>query len=367
MIKHWRRCSFATFAALAVLFASPVRAFSALGAWRINADGVLELRTTPNVNLTASFDAGGGNRGPRLWIDFPGTPTRPRNIAGAGPIRQVRIGAPEPGITRLVIEFLPGTQLDPTQLKLEGVDNNNWKLQLPNQLGGFIAFGEGNVDRVDPVMPMPVPGYKPGESQLSPRLPLRTMQASDLPQVNRGRFRIVIDPGHGGPDPGAVGIGGNQEKDVVLEISLQVAELLRSKGVEALLTRSGDIDVDLPPRVQLANSSGADAFVSIHANALSMSRPDVNGLETFYFQSLQGRNLASAIHASLLKTVRRTDRGVKEGRFYVIKATRMPSTLVEVGFLTGSDDAADMMDPAHRRQLSLAIVAGILDYLRLEG
>ena len=229
MIKHWRRCSFATFAALAVLFASPVRAFSALGAWRINADGVLELRTTPNVNLTASFDAGGGNRGPRLWIDFPGTPTRPRNIAGAGPIKQVRIGAPEPGITRLVIEFLPGTQLDPTQLKLEGVDSNNWKLQLPNQLGEFIAFGEGNVDRVDPVVPMPLPGYKPGETQLSPRPPLRTMQASDLPQVNRGRFRIVIDPGHGGPDPGAVGIGGNQEKDVVLEISLQVAELLRSR------------------------------------------------------------------------------------------------------------------------------------------
>ena len=93
----------------------------------------------------------------------------------------------------------------------------------------------------------------------------------------------------------------------------------------------------------------------------------MNGLETFYFQSLQGRNLASAIHASLLKTVRRTDRGVKEGRFYVIKATRMPSSLVEVGFLTGSDDAADMIDPAHRRQLSLAIAAGILDYLRLEG
>ena len=59
MIRQWRRCSFATFVALAVLFASPVRAFSALGAWRINADGVLELRTTPNVNLTAFFDAGG--------------------------------------------------------------------------------------------------------------------------------------------------------------------------------------------------------------------------------------------------------------------------------------------------------------------
>ena len=68
-----------------------------------------------------------------------------------------------------------------------------------------------------------------------------------------------------------------------------------------------------------------------------------------------------------MQTIRRTDRGVKEGRFYVIRATRMPSTLVEVGFLTGADDAADLMDPAHRRQISLAIAAGILDYLRLVG
>jgi N-acetylmuramoyl-L-alanine amidase len=178
---------------------------------------------------------------------------------------------------------------------------------------------------------------------------------------------VVIDPGHGGPDPGAIGIGSTQEKDVVLEISQQVAELLRGRGVDVLLTRTGDIDVDLPPRAQLANGSGADVFVSIHANALSMSRPDVNGLETFYFQSQQGRSLAAAIHNSIMGTVRREDRGVREARFYVIRATRMPSSLVEVGFLTGADDAPDLMDPAHRRQLALAISAGILDYLRLAG
>jgi N-acetylmuramoyl-L-alanine amidase len=364
MVDHWRRRGAAAVSALLIMAAAPVRAFSALGAWRINADGLLELRTSPYTNLKASFDAGGGDRGPRLWIDLPGTPSRPRNISGSGVIRQVRIGAPEPGITRFVIEFVPGVQLDPSQLKLVGVGRDSWKLQFPNLQGGFVSFGEGNVDRVDPVVPSLIPGVEP---QPSPRLPLRTLRTSDLPQVNRGRFRVVIDPGHGGPDPGAIGIGGTQEKDVVLEISLQVAELLRSRGVEALLTRNGDIDVDLPPRVQFANSSGADAFVSIHANALSMSRPDVNGLETFYFQSLQGRNLANSIHASLLQTVRRIDRGVKEGRFYVIRATRMPSTLVEVGFLTGADDAADLVDPAHRRQIALAIAVGILDYLRLAG
>ena len=356
----WRLGLLASAAVVVVATTPPARAFSALGAWRINADGVLELRTTPYANLTASFDAGGGNRGPRLWIDLPGSPARPRNIAGAGVIRQVRIGGPEPGITRLVIEFMPGVQIDPSQLKLIGTDKDSWRLQLPNQQAGYVALGEGNVERIDPVQ-------APAETQVAPRQPIRPLRPTDLAQVTRGRFRIVIDPGHGGPDPGAVGIGGTQEKDVVLEISQQVAELLRSRGVDVLLTRNGDIDVDLPPRAQLANNSGADAFVSIHANALSMARPDVNGLETFYYQSLQGKNLASSIHSALMQTIRRTDRGVKEGRFYVIRATRMPSTLVEVGFLTGADDAADLMDPAHRRQISLAIAAGILDYLRLVG
>ena len=75
------------------------------------------------------------------------------------------------------------------------------------------------------------------------------MDPSGLPTVTRGRYTIVIDPGHGGPDPGAVGIGGLRETDVVLDVSLQVAALLRARGVDVLLTRTGDVDVDLPPRV----------------------------------------------------------------------------------------------------------------------
>jgi N-acetylmuramoyl-L-alanine amidase len=106
---------------------------------------------------------------------------------------------------------------------------------------------------------------------------------SGLPTVARNRYRIVIDPGHGGPDPGAIGIGGLRETDVVLDVSLQVADLLRARGVDVRLTRTREVDVDLPPRVSLANRSGATAFVSIHANALSMNRPDVNGIETFFF------------------------------------------------------------------------------------
>ena len=74
----WRLGLLASAAVVVVATTPPARAFSALGAWRINADGVLELRTTPFANLTASFDAGGANRGPRLWIDLPGSPARPR-------------------------------------------------------------------------------------------------------------------------------------------------------------------------------------------------------------------------------------------------------------------------------------------------
>ncbi|MGB0277313.1 MAG: N-acetylmuramoyl-L-alanine amidase family protein, partial [Prochlorococcaceae cyanobacterium] len=90
-------------------------------------------------------------------------------------------------------------------------------------------------------------------------------------------------------------------------------------------------------------------------------------LETFYFQSFQGKKLSSLIHDSILRTVRRKDRGVKEARFYVIRRTNSPASLVELGFLTGTADAADLADPAHRRQLALAIAVGILNYLRVAG
>ena len=99
------------------------------------------------------------------------------------------------------------------------------------------------------------------------------VNAAGLPDVPRGRYRVVIDPGHGGPDPGAVGIRGIREAEIVLDISLQVARLLEAKGVQVTLTRTAEVDVDLPPRVALANRLGATAFVSIHANAISMSRP----------------------------------------------------------------------------------------------
>jgi N-acetylmuramoyl-L-alanine amidase len=172
----------------------------------------------------------------------------------------------------------------------------------------------------------------------------------------------VVDPGHGGPDPGAVGIGGLREKDIVLDISTQVASLLERQGVQAVLTRSNDIDLDLEPRVQMAEQAQATVFVSIHANSIDMSRPDVNGLETYYHNS--GADLARAIHSSVLEGTGMNDRGVRTARFYVLRRTSMPSVLVEVGFVTGRDDAARLSNPSYRSQMAAAIARGILQYIQ---
>lgn len=205
-------------------------------------------------------------------------------------------------------------------------------------------------ETVEPAPTAPVPSSTP-----TPLPPLRPQQ----------RPIVVVDPGHGGPDPGAVGIGGIYEKDIVLDISLQVASLLENQGIQAILTRQTDMDLGLQPRVDLANRARANLFVSIHANAISMSRPEVNGIETYHVAgSREGQRLAEHIQRQLLASTGMRDRGVKRARFYVLVRTAMPAVLVEVGFVTGQEDALRLSDPATRTQMAQAIVQGILDYLQ---
>ncbi len=192
-----------------------------------------------------------------------------------------------------------------------------------------------------------------------PRFPL----PNRLPRRD-GRLMIVIDPGHGGPtDLGGVGIGGLREKDIVLPMSLEVAQILEQNNIQVVMTRKTDRDLDLPPRSELANRVGADLFVSIHANAISMSRPDVNGLETFYYQS--GRSLAQYIQNSMLEAFpTMNNRGVKRARFHVLRHTKMPAVLVEVGFVTGNYDSRILADPRQRSRMAQAIARGILRYVQ---
>ena len=186
---------------------------------------------------------------------------------------------------------------------------------------------------------------------------------SSLPSIiPNGRIVVAIDPGHGGNDPGAVGIGGIQEADIVLAIGRQVARLLEQSGVQAVLTRSDDTEIDLQPRVDTAEQVNANLFVSIHANSMGMERPDVNGLETYYYSS--GAALAQTIQNSMVSSLGMENRGVKQARFYVIRNTTMPSVLVETGFVTGSDDAPRLASAAYQTQMATAIARGILQYIQ---
>ena len=339
-----------------VLMALPGRAASALAAWSLGSDGVLQLRTSTGARLNAFFEAGQAGKGPRVWIDFPGELSRPRKLRGSGPVREIRLGKPNPGATRLVIEFQPGVDLDPGQLRLVGTSPDRWKLMFEGlATTGLRSIGEGDLNRAS--------SGQWGGVRIKPTQ--TPVNAAGLPNVPRGRYSVVIDPGHGGPDPGAVGIRGIREAEIVLDISLQVARLLEAKGVRVTLTRTSEVDVDLPPRVSLANRLGATAFVSIHANAISMSRPEVNGIETFYFSDPRSARLAAHIQQQVLNVSPGSpNRGVRRGRFFVIRRTTMPSALVETGFVTGNVDSPRLATASHRRRLALAIATGILEYLQ---
>ncbi|PSN16023.1 N-acetylmuramoyl-L-alanine amidase [filamentous cyanobacterium CCT1] len=179
---------------------------------------------------------------------------------------------------------------------------------------------------------------------------------------SRGQVLVMLDPGHGGVDPGAVGIGGLQEKGVVLAVAQHTAAALQAQGIAVQMTRQSDQTVDLQPRATMAETARATVFVSIHANAVNMQRPEVNGLETYYY-SESGQVLATALQRQVLGTMAMNDRGVRQARFLVLRRTSMPAALIEIGFVTGAIDAPKLRDPRWQAQMGQAIAQGIINYL----
>tara|TARA_Y100000589_G_scaffold124579_2_gene118840 strand:+ start:6114 stop:7202 length:1089 start_codon:yes stop_codon:yes gene_type:complete len=341
-------------------FVSPVRSSSALAAWALRSNGVLELRTKPNSKLKAYFQKANRNFGDRFWVDFKGELIKPRVIKGNGPVKEIRLGKPNNGQTRLVVEFNKDKSINPYNLELIGISENKWKIKLASfQKNSFKAISEGLVSNSSP--------------QISKKLNLGSIKginlnSSSLPNVRRNKFYVVIDPGHGGPDTGAIGISGLRETDVVLDVSKTVTRLLSEKGVNVRMTRTKEIDLDLAPRVAIANRTGADIFVSIHANASRGKKRDINGLETFYYSGWRGRLLAQKIQNQILKVSPGSpDRGVRRGRYFVIRKTNMPAVLVEIGFVTGRLDARRLEKSIHRKRVAYAIAKGILEYLQRVG
>jgi len=213
-----------------------------------------------------------------------------------------------------------------------------------------------------PLPPINRPIPRPTTRRPIMTIPRRTSPGIPPSRVPNSRMSVIIDPGHGGKDPGAIGIGGLKEKDVILPISIRVAQILQQNGVQAVLTRNSDFFVSLKGRVDMAERRNAGLFVSIHANSVGLSRPDVSGLEVYYYSS--GYNLANSVRSGILNSVRVRDRGVRKARFYVLRKTSMPAILVETGYVTGREDAPKLASPQYREQMAQGIANGILSYMR---
>ena len=171
-------------------------------------------------------------------------------------------------------------------------------------------------------------------------------------------MRIVIDPGHGGKDPGAVGPSGIKEANINLQVALMVAEKLQKAGLSVKLTRTTDTFVDLQPRCDIANSFGADYFVSIHCN--SAGTPEAKGTETYCYKfGGKGEILAKAIQAELIAATGRANRGVKTANFYVLRQTNMPAALTELAFISNPEEERLLGSPDYQEKCATAIAGGI--------
>jgi N-acetylmuramoyl-L-alanine amidase len=218
--------------------------------------------------------------------------------------------------------------------------------------------------------------------------------------------RIVVDPGHGGKDPGAIGPSGLKEKDVTLKLAKKVAARLREElGAEVILTRDRDVFVPLEQRTAIANAQKADLFVSIHTNAAPSSR--LRGIETYYLNfavdehamrvaalenasssrrmgDLSGilnqilkntkvdesSRLARAVQDALTQSIRGNggkDLGVKQAPFFVLIGAKMPSVLVETSFISNDEEEKMLKDNGYLDQLSSGIVSGLRHYMKDMG
>ena len=193
---------------------------------------------------------------------------------------------------------------------------------------------------------------------------------------------VVIDPGHGGEDPGAV-VNGFREKDVNIQIALKLKSLLEMAGATTVYTRVDDSTLgtsadrrisDLEARLQIANESNGDIFVSIHADSLAdASRTGMvvfYGPESGYLYSntrspeliAQSRNLALTLRDSLRQITQADDRGVRSAPYYILGKINLPAVLAEVGTLTNYTEAIKLNDPSYQQKVAASLYSGILSY-----
>ncbi|TDI96881.1 MAG: N-acetylmuramoyl-L-alanine amidase [Deltaproteobacteria bacterium] len=325
-------------------------------------------RVVVELSGSARYHTGTLEDPARLYIDIDGVwieaPLRePRSSGASAPLRRVRAGQNTLQRARVVMELAEGS-----------VKHHTFHLKQPFRIVTDV-YRAGSASEPTP------------DDDRFDQRPVR---------------RIVLDPGHGGKDPGARGRGGVKEKDVVLRVSRLLRDRLRQAGFEVVMTRERDEYLSLEERTAVANRLKGDLFISIHANA-SPNRK-TTGVETYLLDTRYDRQtarvaarengtsigqlnelqrilaslrlgyheryavrLAREIHESLLESLRRSyrgtsDLGVKHGPFLVLFMADMPAILVEVGFVSNRAEARRLSSKAFARAAAAGIANGIVRY-----
>lgn len=338
-----------------------------------------------------------GDRPPRLFLDIAGSKLnrelmQPITI-NDGLLKAARAGQFDLNTVRVVldIESIDHYKIfaleDPYRIVID-VSGEKREGDTSDQIGQIISKGDKafkSATALAPVAKRPVP--KPSLAQ----------------QLGLGIKKVVVDPGHGGHDAGAVGYGGMMEKDVVLDVGKKLRKMLTEElGVEVIMTRDTDIFIPLEERTAIANTSGADLFVSLHCNASRNKK--AGGIETYFLnfatdeesmrlaarenatttknisdlQAIlndlmlnskvnESSRLARYVQSSLLDVLngngnRPKDRGVKQAPFYVLVGAQMPSILVEMSFITNKEEARKLSDERFQRTVAGSIAEGVKKY-----
>jgi N-acetylmuramoyl-L-alanine amidase len=328
---------------------------------------------------------------PRLYIDIDGARIAPgvKDVPiGDGLLKTARVGQYRPDTVRVVLdldsmkEFKIFTFSDPFRIIIDARGERKTEIS------------RGKEAAISPLPPTPAVIPLPAEEK---------SKAAVKPAIGKIR-RIVVDAGHGGHDPGAIGAGGTREKDVVLQMALKLARRLKEElGLDVVLTRSTDEFIELQERTAIANQVGADLFVSIHANA-ALNRTS-SGIETYYLNlaktekvaqlaakengtSLEKVSVLQAVLFDLMANYKLNDSahladdvqkavyrrvsarysgvknlGVKQGPFYVLVGATMPSILVETAFVTNEREEARLKDQNYQDCTVAGIVDGIREYI----
>ncbi len=177
-------------------------------------------------------------------------------------------------------------------------------------------------------------------------------------------MKIFIDPGHGGNDPGAIGTNGTRESDIVLAAGLALKEIFEEAGIDVAMSRKADVGISLAHRAEIANSTQADLFISIHCNGFTNA--GAKGTEVYsYMGDEKGAGLSETVLTKICSSLGTLNRGAKKENFAVLRLTDMTSILIETAFITNPEEEKMMTEEGFDKKLAKAIAEGVFSYFNL--